>query len=148
MENWTLRRADTGDADGLGRCFDAAYAQYAERIDDLPPMSENCAEEIAKNLVWVAEAKGTIVGGLVLVPSDGFLLLANVAVRPDNRGTGLGQRLLMLAETEAMDRGYAEMRLNTHADMPEILRLYERNGWLQESRRGKTIKMKKDLPRS
>lgn len=147
MENWKIRRAGTRDADGLGRCFDAAYAQYAERIDDLPPMSEDCAEEIAKYLVWVAEAEGTIVGGLVLVPSDGFMLLANVAVRPDNRGTGLGQRLMMLAETEAMDRGYAEMRLNTHADMPEIIRLYERNGWLPVSRQGKTINMRKDLPR-
>ena len=147
MENWTIRRADVRDANGLSRCFDAAYAQYAARIDDLPPMSENCAEEIAKYLVWVAEAGGTIVGGLVLVPSDGFLLLANVAVHPDNRGAGLGRRLLTLAETEAVDRGHAEMRLNTHADMPEITRLYERNGWLQVSRQGKTIKMRKNLPR-
>ncbi len=147
MANWTIRRADVRDADGLSRCFDAAYAQYAERIDDLPSMSENCAEEIAKHLVWVAEAGGTIVGGLVLVPSDGFLLLANVAVHPTNRGAGLGHRLLTLAETEAVDRGYAEMRLNTHADMPEIIRLYERNGWLQVSRQGKTIKMRKNLPR-
>ena len=147
MENWTLRRADTGDAECLGRCFDAAYAQYAERIDDLPPMSENCAEEIAQYLVWVAEAEGTIVGGLVLVPRDGFMQLANVAVHPDNRGMGLGRRLLELAETEARNRGYAEMRLNTHADMPEIIRLYERNGWLQVSRQGKTIKMRKNLPR-
>ena len=147
MANWTIRRADVRDANGLSRCFDAAYAQYAERIDDLPPMSENCAEEIAKHLVWVAEAGGTIVGGLVLVPSDGFIQLANVAVHPDNRGSGIGQRLLTLAETEAVDRGYAEMRLNTHADMPEIIRLYERNGWLQVSRQGKTIKMRKNLPR-
>jgi ribosomal protein S18 acetylase RimI-like enzyme len=110
-------------------------------------MSENCAEEIAKHLVWVAEAGGTIVGGLVLVPSDGFIQLANVAVHPNNRGAGLGRRLLTLAETEAVDRGYAEMRLNTHADMPEIIRLYERNGWLQVSRQGKTIKMRKNLPR-
>jgi len=148
MEHWTIRRAEVRDADGLGRCFDAAYAHDAERIDDLPPMSENCAEEIAQYLVWVAEAGGTIVGGLVLVPRDGFLLLANVAVHPDNRGTGLGRRLLVLAETEARDRGYAEIRLNTHADMPEIIRLYERNGWLRVSRQGKTINMRKDLPRS
>ena len=147
MANWTIRRADVRDADGLSRCFDAAYAQYSERIDDLPSMSENCAEEIAQYLVWVAEAEGAIVGGLVLVPSDGFLLLANVAVHPDNRGAGLGRRLLTLAETEAVDRGHAEMRLNTHADMPEITRLYERNGWLQVSRQGKTIKMRKNLPR-
>ena len=148
MENWTIRRADVRDANGLSRCFDAAYAQYAARIDDLPPMSGNCAEEIAKYLVWVAEAGGTIVGGLVLVPSDGFLLLANVAVHPTNRGAGLGRRLLTLAETEAVDRGYAEMRLNTHADMAENIRHYARKGWSRMSQEGKKVTMRKDLPRS
>ena len=147
MENWTIRRADTGDAECLGRCFDAAYAQYAERIDDLPPMSENCAEEIAEYLVWVAEAGGTIVGGLVLVPSDGFLLLANVAVHPDHRGAGLGRRLLTLAETEARNRGYAELRLNTHEGMAENIRHYARKGWSPMSQEGKKVTMRKDLPR-
>ena len=83
MDDWTIRRAHAGDAEGLGRCFDAAYAPYAEVIDDLPPMSDGCAEEIAKHLVWVAEAGDAIVGGLVLVPADGFVQLANVAVHPD-----------------------------------------------------------------
>ena len=58
MADWTIRRAKAGDAEGLGRCFDAAYAHYAEIIDDLPPMSEGCAQEIAEYLVWVAEAGG------------------------------------------------------------------------------------------
>lgn len=146
MENCTIRRADRGDAEGLSACFDAAYAHYAEIIDDLPPMSANCAEEIAKYLVWVAEAGGTIVGGLVLVPCDGFMQLANVAVHPDNRGAGLGKRLLELAETEAMERGYTALRLNTHADMAENVRLYARNGWSQLSRQGNKITLKKDLP--
>ena len=147
MENSTIRRADIGDADGLSRCIDAAYAQYSDRIDDLPPVSENCAEEIANHLVWVAEAGGTIVGGLVLVPGDGFMMLANVAVHPNSRGTGLGQRLFMLAEAEATGRGYAELRLNTHADMPESIGLYSRNGWSQVSQQGKKIEMRKYLPR-
>ena len=147
MEDWTIRRADIRDADGLGRCIDAAYAQYAGRIDDLPPMSEDCAGEIANHVVWVAEAGGKIVGGLVLVPSEGFMLLANVAVHPDRRGTGIGRRLLTLAETEALGRGYDEMRLNTHADMPENLRLYLGNGWLQVSQQGKKVGMRKVLPR-
>ena len=146
MDNWTIRRANVGDADGLGRCFNAAYAHHAERIDDLPPMSEDCAAEIAKHLVWVAEAGGAIVGGLVLVPCDGFLQLANVAVHPDHRGAGLGRRLLKLAETEAKNRGYAELRLNTHADMAENLRLYTRYGWSRAGRQGNKITLTKDLP--
>ena len=145
MVDWTLRRAEIDDADGLARCLDAAFASYRERIADLPPMSENCAEEIAEHLVWVAEAGGRIVGGLVLVPDESFMLLANVAVHPDLRGKGLGRRLLTLAETEAEDRGYAELRLTTHADMPETVQLYARNGWLQTGRQGNKIRMRKAL---
>jgi len=145
MADWTIRRAEVRDADGLGQCLDAAYAQYAARIDDLPPMSEDCADEIARHLVWVAEAEGAVMGGLVLVPGDGFMLLANVAVHPDGRGTGLGRRLLTLAETEATARGYSEMRLKTHAEMPETIGLYLRNGWTQVSQDGNKIAMKKHL---
>ena len=146
MDELTIRRAEVNDADGLGRCLDAAYATYRERIADLPSMSENCAEEIAEHLVWVAEAGGKIVGGLVLIRDDGFMLLANVAVHPDLRGKGLGRRLLTLAETEARDRGFTELRLTTHAEMPENLELYARNGWLQTGRDGNKVRMRKALP--
>ena len=145
MVDWTIRRADIRDADRLSRCIDAAYAQYTDRIRDLPQFSANCAGEIAKHLVWVAEAEGEIVGGLVLVPGDGFMLLANVVVHPDKRGTGIGQQLLTLAESEAVGRGYAEMRLNTHVEMPENIRLYARNGWAEMGRAGTKITMKKDF---
>lgn len=145
-ENSTLRRAVLGDAVALGDCFDAAYAQYAARIDDLPPMSAACAEDIANHQVWVAEIDDTIVGGLVLIPRDGFMLLANVAVHPNQRGGGIGQRLLQLAESETRKYGLTELRLNTHVDMPENVRLYARNGWDQVGQQGNKISMKKTLP--
>ena len=146
MTDVTIRRARIDDADGLGRCLDAAYAQYAARIEDLPSMSEDCAGEIAANLVWVAESGGVIVGALVLAPRNGYMLLANVAVHPEGRGTGLGRRLLTLAESEVAERGYAEMRLNTHVEMPETIGLYARNGWTETGRQGSTVSMRKDLP--
>ena len=145
VENWIIRRAELRDADSLGDCLDAAYAQYAARIDDLPPMSENCAGEIADHLVWVAEAGGAIVGALVLVPGGGFMLLANVAVHPIGRGAGIGRALLTLAETEAVARGFAEMRLSTHVEMPETIGLYARNGWSEVSRQGNKLAMRKSL---
>ena len=145
MEDWTIRRAKAGDADGLGACLDAAYAEYAARIADLPSMSADCAEEIAKYVVWVAETDGVIVAGLILANCDKFMLLANVAVHPDHRGTGLARRLLMLAETEARARGYDELRLTTHSQMPENIRLYARNGWTQLSQQGNKVSMRKVL---
>ncbi len=145
MTEVTIRRAAIDDADGLGQCLDAAYAQFAARIADLPSMSEGCAEEIAGNLVWVAETGGAIVGALVLAPRDGFMLLANVAVHPDGRGTGLGRRLLTLAESEATERGYSEMRLNTHAALGDTIALYARSGWTETGRKGNTVSMRKEL---
>ncbi len=147
MNDWTIRRAEPGDADGLGSCLDAAYADHAAGLDDLPSMSEDCAGQIEKHDVWVAEAGNVIVGGLVLIPAQGYMLLANVAVHPDHRGMGLGQQLLALAETETRRRGFAEMRLNTHAGMPEAIGLYARSGWSHEGRSGNKVAMRKVLRR-
>lgn len=133
------------DSEGFGRCLDAAYAQYADHIDDLPSMSEDCAGEITRHLVWVVEAGHAIIGGLVLIPDDGFMRLANVAVHPDGRGRGIGRALLMLGESEAAVRGYAELRLSTHARMPETIALYTRNGWTETSREGSKVAMRKAL---
>ena len=145
MEPWSIRRARPVDADALAACLDAAYAQYAGRLADLPRMSDGCAEDIVRFDVWVAETGGRIVGGLVLVREDGFMRLANVAVHPDARGGGLGRSLIRLAEAESLARGFHEMRLNTHEAMPENIRLYTRLGWEEVGRQGVTVSMKKNL---
>ena len=143
MGNWIIRRAEHHDTDALSTCIDAAYAEYAARIADLPPVSADCAEEIARFQVWVAEIANDIVGGLVLVPQDGFMRLANVAVHPDHKGAGLGRALMVLAEAEALAQGYRELRLTTHVDIPENVQLYAHLGWKHAGRRGNKISMKK-----
>ncbi len=143
MGNWTIRRAEHRDADALSACIDAAYANYTARITDLPPVSADCAEEIAKYQVWVAEIKNDVVGGLVIIPKEGFMLLANVAVHPDHKGVGLGRALVALAETESLDQGYREMRLTTHVDMLENVQLYAHLGWEPDHRHGNKVSMKK-----
>ncbi len=145
MAKWTIRQAEHLDAEPLSACIDAAYDVYAARIPDLPPVSADCAGEIATHQVWVAEIASVIVGGLVLVPDDGFMLLANVAVHPDHKGAGLGRAFMALAETEALEQGYHEMRLTTHVDMPENVRLYTRLGWEGAARDGNRISMKKTI---
>ena len=143
MADWIIRRAEQRDAGDLAECIDAAYAKYAERIHDLPSVSADCAAEIATHLVWVAEIDGRIVGGLVLVPGDGFMQLANVAVHPDHAGAGLGRAFMALAETESTRQGYREMRLTTHVDMPENVRLYAHLGWRQGPTHGNKVSMNK-----
>lgn len=143
MADWILRRAEQSDAAGLAACIDAAYAPYAARLPDLPDVSGGVAEEIAQHQVWVAEFDGTIIGGLVIIPQPDFMLLANVAVHPKHAGTGLGRALLELAETDSLDQGYRELRLSTHVDMPDNVRLYEHLGWNEIQREGNKVAMKK-----
>jgi ribosomal protein S18 acetylase RimI-like enzyme len=145
MGNWTIRRAVHDDADPLSACIDAAYAQYAARISDLPPLSADCADEIAQHQVWVAEIGKDIVGGLVMIPMEGFMQLANVAVHPNHRGIGLGRALIALAEREALEHGYRQLHLTTHRDMPENIALYERLGWQLENRQDAKVSMKKTV---
>lgn len=138
-----IRKARLQDAGALAACIDAAYAKYDRRISDLPPVSEGIAEDIANNQVWVAVDNGEVVAGLVLVPQDRFMTLANVAVHPRHAGKGIGRSLMKLSESEARRQGYVEMRLNTHAAMPENVRLYEALGWEEVSRSGTAVSMRK-----
>lgn len=145
MSTWILRRAEPDDADGLASCLDAAYARYEGRIADLPQMSEDCAGEIAGKQVWLAMLDDQIVGALVLTTGDGFMKLANLAVRPEHNGKGIGRALIALSESEAAKQGFGEMRLNTHIAMPENVRLYSRLGWREMSTDGNTVMMEKRL---
>ena len=142
-DNRRLRKAKGQDAGRLAACIDAAYAHYAARIAGLPPVSADCAEEIARYQVWIAEAGDDLVGGLVMIPEEGFMRLANIAVHPDHKGTGLGRALIALAEAEALDQGYRELRLTTHAEMPENVGLYKHLGWHEDRRQGSRVFMKK-----
>jgi ribosomal protein S18 acetylase RimI-like enzyme len=108
----------------------AAYAVYTPRIGRPPaPVSADYAGAIERGEVWVAAGTGELLGLLVLVPQGDHLLLENVAVRPSAQGTGLGSRLLALAEQEAARRGLTEIRLYTNVAMTENLAFYPRRGY-------------------
>lgn len=145
---WHIRRATTDDATGMALCLDAAYADHAARIPDLPDMASGCAAEIADNQVWIASQKDAVVGVLVLNPATHFMKLANVAVHPTLRGRGLGKDLMTLAETEAKRQGFARMQLNTHAAMPDNIELYQRLGWERSDQKGTVVTMEKPLSSS
>ena len=92
-------------------------------------MEVDYQQEIAQYPVWVAEQDGMIVGGLILMFEEGFTTIANVAVHPHTQGTGLGRRLLEMAEVQALEQGDTELRQATHVLLSENISFYTHLGW-------------------
>ena len=130
----SIREALPEDAEAAGRCVDAAYRHYIERIGKPPgPMLDDYAEVIQRHSVFVAEID-QIVGVLVLIQKHEQLLLDNLAVHPRLQGHGLGKRLLELAEAEAIARGFERLDLYTHASMNENIAMYRSLGYIETRR--------------
>jgi glutathione S-transferase len=120
----------------MQRCAQAAYRHYIARIGMPPgPMLDDYAAVIDQHRAFVATRDGAIVGLLVLIETGSGMLLDNVAVHPEQQGTGLGHRLLDLAESVARSRGYRQLDLYTHTLMHENIALYERIGYRETARR-------------
>ncbi|MFC2060826.1 GNAT family N-acetyltransferase [Chloroflexota bacterium] len=149
MVNWNLRRANSQDALALALCVDAAYHPHLSQTGKLVSTLEaHYTELIAWYQVWVALDQGEIIGGLVLVPKEHHMLLANIVVCPACQGKGIGQALLELADDEALGQGYQEIHLYTNIDMTENIDMYRRSGWIEmrsDMQEGHRISMRKVL---
>lgn len=128
-----IRPAAAEDLAAIQAIVHAAYAPYIPRIGKPPgPMGDDYAALIAQACVFVCGAP--VQGIVVLIDAAGYLLLDNIAVADSARGQGIGRRLMEFADAEAARRGFAELRLYTHALMHENIALYTRAGWTQTHR--------------
>src|ERR1700730_5788109 len=136
MDKPRIRPAIAADVPAIAKIVDHAYRHYIARMGKPPgPMLEDYAARVSGGAVWVLEEGAVIAAIIVLLPGLNHLLLDNIAVSPNHQGLGLGRRLLAFAETEALRRGYREIRLYTHQTMVENQRLYASIGY-QETGRG------------
>jgi len=132
----TIRKAQLPDAAAMQSCVEAAYRHYIPRIGKPPgPMLDDYSEVVQQHQAFVAEARGQIIGVLVLIRKDNGIILDNVAVHPEHQGNGLGRRLVELAESEARDQGFAHLDLYTHERMTENIAMYKRLGYIEIERR-------------
>jgi len=136
MDKPRIRAAIAADVPAIAQIVDHAYRHYIARMGKPPgPMLVDYAARVSEGVVWVLEEGAVIAAIIVLLPAVNYLLLDNIAVSPNRQGVGLGRRLLAFAETEALRRGYREIRLYTHQTMVENQRLYASIGY-QETGRG------------
>ena len=142
-----IRKAIPSDASSLNECMQAAYKMYTSRLGGkaLPPMEVDYREEIRSYPTWVAESDGIVVGGLILMPEDEHMTIANIAVHPQFQGNGLGRELMEFGEIQAKQKRYSEMRLATHILLTENLSLYSHLGWSETGRDETRVYMKKNI---
>jgi ribosomal protein S18 acetylase RimI-like enzyme len=136
MNKPRIRAATAADVPAIAEIVDEAYRHYITRLGKPPgPMLDDYAARVSEGAVWVFEEGTVLAAIIVLLPAPNYLLLDNIAVSPNRQGVGLGRRLLAFAETEALRRGYREIRLCTHQTMVENQRLYASIGY-EETGRG------------
>lgn len=145
MPDFTIRTAVAGDAPALTRTVLAAYGIYADRKLDLPPVAEGIGEDIAAHRAWVAEANGAIIGGLIMALQEDHAHIVNVAVEPIQSGNGVGRALIGEAVRDCKTLGLPEIRLATHAGLPENVSMYEHLGWQVTGRSGNKVFMSRSV---
>jgi ribosomal protein S18 acetylase RimI-like enzyme len=131
-----IRRASEPDTQEIERIVSAAYKHYVSRIGKSPaPMTDDYRELVCHGNVWVLTLGAEIAGLVVLKRESDYMLLDNVAVKPDHQGSGFGRQLIEFAEARARQCGYDEIQLYTNALMHENLAMYAKLGYQEFSRR-------------
>jgi amino-acid N-acetyltransferase len=128
------RRAKISDAPAIH----SLVAHYAAQGLLLP----RAAEEIHANIGhFIVQEDGRRVVSCLSLESYGADLaeIRSVAVDPENRGQGLGARLIASALNEARRRGIARVFAVTHA--PQF---FERQGFAAAARQSLTEKIERD----
>ena len=130
-----IRPATLEDIAQIEAIVEAAYSPYIERIGRKPaPMLEDYASQVLARRVHVLAHEQTLSGFVVLIDTEEYLLLDNIAVSPAVKGQGYGGQLLDFAERHALDAGYPTIRLYTNEAMSENIALYTRRGYVETHR--------------
>lgn len=120
----------------MAACVRAAYSHYIERIGKPPgPMLDDYYVVVREHEAFVGVYKARVVGVLVLLRSNGGLLLDNIAVHPRYQGRGIGRMLLEHAELFTLEAGFECLDLYTHALMTENIDIYRRHGYYETERK-------------
>jgi ribosomal protein S18 acetylase RimI-like enzyme len=111
---------------GLDATFEASVAGGLARLVEQGWPSE-------REGVWMVEAKGERVGCALLYERAGFARMGMVVLRPEQRGAGLGRRLVDLCLERARSAGYAQVELLTFSDLEAAIHLYRDAGFRRVS---------------
>ncbi|GFE51923.1 hypothetical protein So717_36760 [Roseobacter cerasinus] len=133
MEQLSLRRATLDDQHAVSVVSRRAYEPaYFPLIGALPrPATEDYEPWIRDGLVWVCEAKNSVVGALIIKKHADFWMIWSLAVDPTRQGQGIGMWLIEQTKQIARLNSVRTLRLHTNSKMASNLALYQRAGFYQ-----------------
>lgn len=128
-----IRQANTGDAESLAAVYQSAYREnrqlgFPAKAESATP--ETVVEWIADHELYVATIEGDIIGGVRLEETDSERVkLSRLAVREDEKGNGIGSRLVEHAESAVQTHGYVTIWLTTPENHPYLPEFYRSRGY-------------------
>jgi ribosomal protein S18 acetylase RimI-like enzyme len=126
---------------GLGDHFETIDETMNPDLDDITASYHEAGAAIV-----VAERGGEIVGcGILIREDDETGRLVRMSVRGDQRGQGLGKRLVRELLAAAEMRGYARVVCETTDDWADAIALYRSCGFTEVGRWGGDIHFTIDL---
>jgi ribosomal protein S18 acetylase RimI-like enzyme len=118
-------------------------------------MTADYDQAVKRHLIDLYEEGGELHALIEMVVETGHLVIENIAVRPDQQGKGIGDRLLRHAEVVAASMNMREVRLITNVTMVSNIAFYSKRGYQDYDRRTITplgqpsrtgVLMRKTLP--
>ena len=131
-----IRRATTTDVAAILECLRLAFEPYRDRYTpegfrDTVLTAETLARRLVEMSLFVAVSeRGDVLGTIgysVAAGHDGHI--RGMAVRPEERGTGLAQQLLDAALAGMREDQCHTASLDTTEPLERAMRFYERNGF-------------------
>ena len=128
-----LRRACPHEAGTIAAFQRGAYERNRAILGVEPiPVQADYADILRDYEIWLYESESKLAGVLILEPRSDDLLIWSVATAPGARGRGLGNRLLVAAETRARELGKRLIRLYTGELLVNNVGWYQRRGYAIE----------------
>jgi ribosomal protein S18 acetylase RimI-like enzyme len=139
-----------GVADLVEKCFedtmDAEGRNYIQQMrragqdNAFLRWASSAVETVSMPLSgYIWEENGEIIGNVSLIPyrhdRKKYYLIANVAVRPEDRRRGIGRALTVAAMQHARQRHSDEIWLHVRDDNPGAIELYRSLGFIEMARR-------------
>jgi ribosomal-protein-alanine N-acetyltransferase len=130
-----FRLVSSDDADALADLFAALREAGDETTFHPHPLDDATAREIAEratdDLYYVAiDARRAVAYGILRGWDEGYDVPSlGIAVRPDERGSGIGRLTMLLLHEAARRKGATSIRLKVYASNDAALGLYRSLGY-------------------